>query len=80
MVPARKSTTSRSNVIHPNRHVRHPNRSFSTFRASSISVGRFPHPNKNKKNNFDVIKCNHFYRQPPLSAHWHPACRLTPSG
>jgi hypothetical protein len=64
-VPARKSTTLRSNVIHPNRHVGHPNRSFSTLRASSISVGPVP---LHDMHIFDVIKCHHFYRQLPPAA------------
>ena len=68
-VPARESTTSRSNVNHHSRHVGHHNRPFSPLRASPISVSP---PPLHDMHIFDVIKCHHFYRQPPPSALWHP--------
>ncbi len=63
VVPARKPTTRALMSSTPATRG-HPNRSFSTLRASSISVGPVP---LHDMHIFDVIKCNHFYRQLPPS-------------
>jgi hypothetical protein len=61
-VPARPSTTPCTDVIHFSRLVGHLCEAFSTRHASPISV----RPYKTWIHNiFNVIKCNHLYRQLP---------------
>jgi hypothetical protein len=68
-VPARPSTTPRSNVIHLSPHVGHQNRPFPTLHASPNSVRPLP---TCIHNNFNVIKCNHLYRQLPTPSLRYP--------
>jgi hypothetical protein len=61
-LPAHYTPALCSNVIHPSRHVGHQNRHSSPLPTPSISVGSLQ---TCIHNNFNVIKCNHLYRQLP---------------
>ncbi len=68
-LPARLSTTPRTNVTHRSPHVGHRNRPISALRASPNSV----RPLKTCIHAiFNVIKCNHLYRQLPSSLYSQP--------
>jgi hypothetical protein len=72
--PAHYTPALCSNVIHPSNHVGHQNRPLSPLPAPSISV----RPLQTCVHAiFNVIKCNHFYRQLPPFARCHPTRNLS---